>query len=90
MKLGPVTKLYKRNTVTSKELDDDALTTNNDFAVIFRLMATLEQSGNRVPGIWSAEIINFKEVLVLKAIFSETTCMWCTYVPKFKHNPKEF
>ena len=35
MKLGPVTKLDKRNTETSKKFEDDALSTNYDVIVIF-------------------------------------------------------
>ena len=34
MKLGPITKLDKRNKTTSKKVDNDALTTN-DIIVIF-------------------------------------------------------
>ena len=34
MKLGPVTKLDKRNTATSKKLDDDFMLVNGDVIVI--------------------------------------------------------
>ena len=73
MKLGPVTKLYKRNTATSKKLDDDVLSANYDAIVIFRFMANLEQFRSRISDAWSAEIDKIKEVLVLKGTFSETT-----------------
>ena len=73
MKLGPVTKLYKRNTATSKKLDDDVLSANYDAIVIFRFMSNLEQFGSRISDAWSAEIDKIKEVLVLKGTFSETT-----------------
>ena len=35
MKLGPVTKLDKRNTATSNKFDDSALSPNFDVTVIF-------------------------------------------------------
>ena len=35
MKVGPVTKLDKKNTATSKKLDDDAMSANCDVMVIF-------------------------------------------------------
>ena len=42
MKLGPVTKLDKRNTVRSKKFSESC-----DVIVIF--VANLEQSGSRIP-----------------------------------------
>ena len=36
MKLGPVTKLDKRNKITSKKTDDDVMLENCEFIVIFR------------------------------------------------------
>ena len=35
MKLGPVTKLDKKNTTTSKRFDNDAISKNYDVIVIF-------------------------------------------------------
>ena len=35
MKFGPVTKLDKRNKTTSKNFDDDVMSTNCDVVVIF-------------------------------------------------------
>ena len=35
MKLGPVTKLYKRNKTTSKNFDDDIMSENCDVNFIF-------------------------------------------------------
>ena len=35
MKVGPVTKLDKKNTATSKKLDDDVLLANDDVIVTF-------------------------------------------------------
>ena len=35
MKLGPVTKLDKRNKITSKRFDNDVVSTNCDVIVIF-------------------------------------------------------
>ena len=51
MKLGPVTKLDKRKTTTSKNLSGDVVSTNYDVIVI--LMIDLEQSGNRIQDAWS-------------------------------------
>ena len=76
MKLGPVTKLDKRNTATSKKLDDDVLSANYDAIVIFRFMANLERFRSRISDAWSAEIDKIKEFLVLKGTFSETTCFY--------------
>ena len=45
MKLGPVTKLNKRNIRMSKKIDDDAMSENFDVIVIFQFLANLEQSG---------------------------------------------
>ena len=38
MKLGPVTKLDKRNKTTSKKFDDDFMSTNCDVIVIFLIL----------------------------------------------------
>ena len=35
MKLGPVTKLYKRNKATSKKFEDGVMSANYDVIVIF-------------------------------------------------------
>ena len=35
MKLGTVIKLYKKNTATSKKLDDDVMFVNSDVIAIF-------------------------------------------------------
>ena len=37
MKLGPVTKIDKRNKTTSKNFDDDVMSRNCDVIVIFRI-----------------------------------------------------
>ena len=44
MKLGPVTKLDKKNKTTSKNFDDDAMSENYDIIVSFGFMANLMQS----------------------------------------------
>ena len=41
MKLGPVTKLDKRNKTTSKEFDDDVMSENCDAIVIFLVYGQL-------------------------------------------------
>ena len=65
MKLGPVTKLGKRNTGTWKKTWRHSkksyfLSTNNDFIVSSRFVANLEQSGNRVLEAWFADITKIK------------------------------
>ena len=39
MKLGPVTKLDKKNKTTSKIFDDDVMSANCDFIVIFPIFS---------------------------------------------------
>ena len=45
MKLGPVTKIDKKNKTTSKKIDDNVMSENCDVFVIFRILANLERSG---------------------------------------------
>ena len=49
MKLGPVTKLDKKNKTTSKKIDNDIMSENCDVIVFFKFLANLEQSGGRIP-----------------------------------------
>ena len=49
MKLGPVTKIDKRNKTTSKKFDDYVMLIDCDIIAIFPIMANLEQSGTRIP-----------------------------------------
>ena len=37
IKLGPVTKLYKRNQATSEEIDDEAMSANCDVNFFFQI-----------------------------------------------------
>ena len=37
MKLGPVTQLDNRNKITSKKFDDDVMSKNSDFIVIYSI-----------------------------------------------------
>ena len=50
MKLGPVTKLDKRNKVTSKKCEDDKLS-------FFTFLANSEQSGGWIPDTESAKVM---------------------------------
>ena len=45
MKLGPVTRLDKRNKTTYKKFEDDAMPANCDVMSFFRFTAKLELSG---------------------------------------------
>ena len=48
MKLGPVTKLGKRNKITLKKVDDDVMSANCDVIVLFKFRANLGESGSRL------------------------------------------
>ena len=52
MKLGPITKLDKRNTAPSKNIDDYVMSANCDVITFFRFMTNLQLSGSRIPGAW--------------------------------------
>ena len=56
MKLGPVTKLNKRNKTKLKKFDDYVMSANSDVIVIFRLTANLELFGSRIPDAWSIKL----------------------------------
>ena len=47
MKLGPVTNLARRNTTTSKKIDDDVVSTNYDVIIIFPIYGQF--AANRKP-----------------------------------------
>ena len=49
MKLGPVTKSYKRNKTTPKKLDDDIMTVNCEVIVIFQIYSQFEACRILVP-----------------------------------------
>ena len=49
MKLGPVTKLYKRNKATSKKLMVTSCRKIVTSLSFFQFMANLEQCGSRIP-----------------------------------------
>ena len=49
MKLGPVTKIDKRNKTTSKTFDDDVMTGNFEVIVIFPIYGQFE-------AIWKADL----------------------------------
>ena len=50
MTVGPVTTFDKRNTATSKQNCDDAMSA--DFDVIDQFMANLKQSRSRILDAW--------------------------------------
>ena len=58
MKLGPVTKLDKKNKTTSKTFNNNVISGNCDVTVsVWVSFANLEQSGGRIPDTESAEIM---------------------------------
>ena len=50
MKLGPVTKLDKRNKTTSKKIDDDVMSENSDVVVIFPIYGQIGRIGKPDSG----------------------------------------
>ena len=67
MKLGPVTKLDKKNTTMSKKIDDDFVSANMTSLSFFRFMVNLKQFGSRIPDVWSI-ILSFSSI----ATFDQT------------------
>ena len=64
MKLGPVTKPDKRNTATSKKLDDGVMSTNCDVTVLLPIYSQFgailkEDSGRTVCNIYIFTIVLF-------------------------------
>ena len=58
MKLGPATKLYKRNKATSNKSDDDVMSKNCVTSLsFFGFLANSERSGGRIPNTESAEVM---------------------------------
>ena len=58
MKLGPMTKLGKRNTAMSKKIDDDDMSASYDVIdIVFFFMANFEQFGCRFPDARSVIVI---------------------------------
>ena len=49
MKVGLVTKVYKKNRTTLMTFEDGVISANCDVIVIFQFMANLEQFGRRIP-----------------------------------------
>ena len=57
MKLGPVTKLDKRNKTRSTKFDVDVLPENLTSLSLFGFLTNLEQSGGRIPDTESVKVI---------------------------------
>ena len=56
MKIGPITKIDKRNTATSKNI---TMTSSRQILTslsFFQFMANLEQSGSQIPDAWSVKL----------------------------------
>ena len=56
MKLGPITKLYKRNMEASKKFEDDIMSKNCDVLSFFWFMGNLEQPGSRISDARSVKL----------------------------------
>ena len=56
MKLGPVTKLDKRNKTTSKKLTMTSCQQIVTSLSFFQFMANLEQFGSRGSDVWSVKL----------------------------------
>ena len=71
MKLGPVTKLDKRNKPTSKKFDDDVMSENCGAIVIFRIFGQFgvvqrSNSGHRVCRSYVFSNSNLRNFLYYK------------------------
>ena len=62
MKLGPVTKIDKRNKTMSKKFVDNVISADYDVIAIFPIMANLEEAGSRIPGAYSVKLTFLLEV----------------------------
>ena len=82
MKLGPVTKLDKRNKITSKKFDDEVMSANCDVIVIFVFLTNLEQSGGRIP---DAESVNFSFSLIVTFYPTKTENRTKESLTQFSH-----
>ena len=67
MKLGPVTKLYKKN--NNKNLKIESTRKNVTSLSLFQFMANLEQSGSRIT---DAESAKFMFPLIVAFYFTKT------------------
>ena len=56
MKLELVTKRHKKNTKTSKKIDDDVLLPNCGVIVFFQFIATLQSSGSQILKVWPIKL----------------------------------
>ena len=56
MKLGPVTKLDKRKTKTSKNMTITSCQKIVTSVSFFQVMGNLQPSGNRIPHAWSVKL----------------------------------
>ena len=65
MKLGLVTKLYKKNKTTSKKIDDVIMLTIYDDIVIFPIYDQLEATRNPDPGCIVCETYIFININLL-------------------------
>ena len=48
MKVGPVTKIYKRNKTPSQKVDDDVMSVNCDVIVISPIYGQSGESGSQI------------------------------------------
>ena len=80
MKLGPVTKLDKRITKTSKKYGDDVMSVNCDVIVIFGFLANLDQFGSRIPDARS---------VILKGKILKVTLTVTFYLTKTENRGKK-
>ena len=62
MKLSPVTKLYKKNTATSKKFIITSCRHIVTSLSFFQFMANLQPSGMRILDVWSAKLIFSLEI----------------------------
>ena len=59
MKLGPLTKLDKKKTATSKKIDDDIMEANFDVTYFFLIYGQFAAIWNPDTGAWSIKLTIF-------------------------------
>ena len=89
MKLGPVTKIDKKNKTTSKDFDDEVMPANFDVIVALMLwvkVLVFAQKADFFAKI--ANISKIKKAIAPEGISSETKCVF-TYVLTPRINPRK-
>ena len=82
MKLGPVTKIDKRNKATSKKIVDDVCRKIVTSLLFFRFIVNLGQSGSRIP---DTESIKLRFSLIVTFYLAKTENRTKKSLTQFSH-----